>query len=179
LHQAVNAKTYSIDAKNLAGFSVEQISKIAPKITGLKISDSDLSDEQFVSLIENCINLCHLKIETNATSLPDSWPFIEQLETLDCNYCRNLKKLPDNMLELRELYCCGCPVESLPNNIPELRVLNCIFCPVKSLPDNMPELRELDCCGCPVESLPGNMLQLEVLKCSASLLKVSLAICCS
>jgi hypothetical protein len=166
LQQAVNAKTYSINARDLAGFSVEEISEIAPKITDLKISDRDLSDEQFASLMENCINLCHLKIRTNANSLPDLWPFIKQLKTLDCSKSRNLEKLPDNMPQIRELICFRCPVESLPGNVRKLRQLDCSGCPVESLPDNMPQIRELDCSYCHnLKNLPVNMPQIRKLIC--------------
>ena len=173
LQQAINAKTYSINASDLASFSVEEMREIAPKITDLKISDTDLSNEQLTSLMENCINLCHLKIKTNATSFPDSWPFIKQLETLDCSYCRDLIKLPNNMTQIRELHCNCCRgLEKLPDKMPQLEELNCIGCSIERLPDHMPQIRKLSCGGCRnLKKLPDSMPLLEKLYFSNTLIE--------
>jgi hypothetical protein len=167
LYKAVNAKTYSIDAKNLAGFSVEQISKIAPKIIDLEISEDDLSGEQFACIMENCINLCHLKIDTYATSISDSWPFTKQLKTLNCHNCIDLEKLPNNMTKLEELKCSYCPgLIKLPDDMIRLRELDCQWClDMQKLPDNLTEVELLDCCHTMIKSLPDDMTNLRQLTC--------------
>ena len=142
LYKAENVKTYSsVHGSVLAGLSIEEIKKVAPKITGLQLSDQDLNDEQFAALMENCINLRHLSILTGARSFPDSWLFTKQLKTLSCVGCRELEKLPNNMVKLEELDCTWCcNLEKLPDNMSVLKRLYCGYSSIRRVPDNMPQL---------------------------------------
>jgi hypothetical protein len=75
---------------------------------------------------------------------------ISSLQTLTCNDCPNLKKIPELPQGLRTLMCWRCPnLESLPELPEGLQWLECISIGLKSLPVLPRDLEVFICRSCP------------------------------
>ena len=191
MDKATNAKSYTMELRSLAyfseeeretiftkkicyavhhavdleDFSIEQLEELGPKIIDLKISEDDLSGEQFASLIENCRNLVRLTIRTNTDSLPQ---LPNNLEELICFNCSTLKTLPNNLQKLKKLAIIFSAIETLPENLQSLEELTCTNCPnLQELPNNLQSLEKLTCTNClNLQALPNNLQNLKSLECS-------------
>lgn len=89
----------------------------------------------------------------------------DQITTLDCNYCPNLKSLP-NLPNLKTLECYYCPVLSFLPEYPNLKNLYCYDCFSLTTLPNMPNLKYLDCSNCTSLTTMPEFPNLENLDCS-------------
>ena len=81
---------------------------------------------------------------------------------LNCNSCKNIRRLPDNLINLKYLNCENTNISSIPNyyiNLKYLNIRNCLN--ITIIPKHFYNLEKIVCSNTQIKTLPNNLYNLK------------------
>jgi Leucine-rich repeat (LRR) protein len=85
---------------------------------------------------------------------------------INCDGCRKVKKIPDDLTNLRYLQCRNTKIKKIPKTLINLQVLECYNTKIPEIPKELVNLWSLDCRKTKIQEIPKELINLTHLNCN-------------
>ena len=104
--------------------------------------EDDVNNNKELILLSNSLN-----IDTNNLS---------KIEVLNINWKESIRFIPNELTQLRRLFCHDSSIQFISNELTNLEVLYCHYTSITSIPKELTRLNKLNCTHTEITYIPDN-----------------------